>query len=123
MLLSYSYRCYIIHKKSWHLAYYAANANSNTDKTPEGIMGILPHSIRGMLSNYENILPATEKFTQCIACSEKVLNTYRSEGNEFLFKVFESAKYLEDLTGISEYRELNNEIIDFNDSDLDLADD
>lgn len=57
-------------------AYYAASANSKTDRTPEGIMGILPHSIRGMLSNYENILPATQKFTQCIACSEVRLTLY-----------------------------------------------
>ncbi|XP_065367287.1 uncharacterized protein Atg7 [Calliphora vicina] len=109
-------------------AYYASSGNlksssSATDKTPEGIMGILPHSIRGMLSSFENILPASEKFKQCIACSENVLNAYHTQGNEFLFKVFESAKYLEDLTGISEYKDLNNEIIDFNDSDLELSDD
>lgn len=111
-------------------AFYATNDNSSTTsssaaasaKIPEGILGILPHSIRGMLSNYENILPATQKFTQCIACSEKVLAAFRDQGNDFLFKVCETAKYLEDLTGISDYKDLCNEIIDFNDSDLEISD-
>ncbi|ALC41729.1 Atg7 [Drosophila busckii] len=103
-------------------AYYAQRQAAQESQIPEGMLGILPHSIRGMLCNYENILPATQKFAQCIACSERVLAAYRSEGHAFLFKTFETAKYLEDLTGISEFKRLDSEIIDFDDEQFDMSD-
>ncbi|EDW91605.1 ubiquitin-like modifier-activating enzyme ATG7 [Drosophila yakuba] len=108
-------------------AYYAHSGRGKSEeaagKVPEGLLGILPHSIRGMLCNYENILPATQKFAQCIACSAAVLDQYKKEGHAFLLKTFETAKYLEDLTGISEFKRLNSEIIDFDEEEFDMSDD
>ncbi|KAH8277792.1 hypothetical protein KR018_007498 [Drosophila ironensis] len=106
-------------------AYYAQTGKTEdaSGRVPEGLLGILPHSIRGMLCNFENILPATEKFSQCIACSAPVLDAYKKEGHVFLFKTFETAKYLEDLTGISEFKRLESQIIDFDDDEFAMSED
>ncbi|KAJ6634983.1 Ubiquitin-like modifier-activating enzyme ATG7 [Pseudolycoriella hygida] len=103
-------------------AYFGAAGSSGGETIPEGLLGIIPHSIRGIMSTYTQILPATEKFSQCVACSEKVLNEYAVRGNEFLLDVFASNKYLEDLTGISELINEQHVIIDMDDSDFELSD-
>lgn len=96
-------------------AYYKmSNKSVDSESIPEGILGIIPHSVRGYLSQFEQIMPATERFSQCIACSEKVLNQYNENGKDFLMKVFDSAKYLEDVTGISEMEDIDTGVsIDF----------
>lgn len=49
-------------------------------------------------------------FTHLCVYLQRVLQAYRSEGHTFLFKTFETAKYLEDLTGISEFMRLNSKV-------------
>ncbi|KAG4074407.1 hypothetical protein HA402_000386 [Bradysia odoriphaga] len=111
------------HRQGAQAPAYFSVANSTDGKSiPEGLLGIIPHSIRGMMSTYTQILPATEKFTQCVACSEKVLNEYAVRGNEFLLDVFGSNKYLEDLTGISEMINESHDIIELDDSDFEMSD-
>lgn len=100
-------------KRHFAPAYYQLNNKESVASIPEGILGILPHSIRGYLSTYSHILPATERFSQCIACSEKVLQQFEENGDDFLLKVFDSAEYLENITGISEMAEMDHDVCNF----------
>ena len=93
-------------------AYYQINNKSNevVESIPESMLGIIPHSVRGYLSTYSNILPATERFNQCIACSDFVLNEYKEHDKEFLFKVFNSAEYLEKITNLEDFANMDDDV-------------
>lgn len=91
-------------------AYYQMTNKCEESSIPEGILGILPHSIRGYLSSFQHILPATERFNQCIACSPGVLKEFEANENEFLMKVFDSADYLEEITGIDKMADIANDV-------------
>ncbi|CAB3221720.1 unnamed protein product [Arctia plantaginis] len=90
----------------------------------EGVLGPVPHAIRGFLHSYQTMLPTCPKFNQCVACSVIILNNYMAEGSEFLLKVFNSGKYLDDLTGLSQWR-LNaemTEVLTLTDDDEETSD-
>ena len=48
------------------------------------------------------MLPAICAFDKCTGCCPLVLQQYEKEGFQFLLKVFNVPKYLEDLTGLTE---------------------
>ncbi|XP_065313745.1 ubiquitin-like modifier-activating enzyme ATG7 isoform X1 [Gordionus sp. m RMFG-2023] len=96
---------------------YNTEPNSNI----ESCLGIVPHQIRGFLSNFSTIHPLTLAFDKCTACSDKVLNIYRSEQKyEFLTKVFDSqSTFLEEFTGLKDLLEeaVNQDITAFSSED------
>lgn len=92
----------MLHCRAQAPALYNFNDEDDHPTDLQGVLGPIPHSIRGFLHNYQNVAPTSPKFEQCIACSDVVVKQYREEGIEFLLKVFNSGKYLEELTGLSE---------------------
>lgn len=86
-------------------AFLNTTQESSLDLPNECILGILPHSIRGFLSTFSVVLPAVERYKQCVACSSVVIDEYEKKGFEFLLQVFNSSKYLEELTGLKELYE------------------
>jgi ubiquitin-like modifier-activating enzyme ATG7 len=70
-----------------------------------GIMGSLPHQVRGFLATFHNVVAVGHAFDRCTGCSASVLDAYRTKGFEFLRKGFDSPAYLEELSGLLELRQ------------------
>ena len=84
--------------------------------------GIVPHQIRGFLSQGKIFYPTTEAFSQCTGCSKVVLDSYKSKGFNFLLDVFNSTHhFLEDLTGLTllhqQTSQAEADILEFSDSE------
>ncbi|XP_061639765.1 ubiquitin-like modifier-activating enzyme ATG7 isoform X1 [Phyllopteryx taeniolatus] len=82
--------------------YAVASSSNDRMNEPPTSLGLVPHQIRGFLSRFDNVLPASLAFDKCTACSPIVLDHYEKEGFHFLSKVFNSShSFLEDLTGLT----------------------
>uniref|UniRef100_A0A8C2YYW7 Ubiquitin-like modifier-activating enzyme ATG7 n=1 Tax=Cyclopterus lumpus TaxID=8103 RepID=A0A8C2YYW7_CYCLU len=80
--------------------YAVASSSDDRMNEPPTSLGLVPHQIRGFLSRFDNVLPASMAFDKCTACSPIVLEQYEREGFNFLSNVFNSThSFLEDLTG------------------------
>lgn len=64
--------------------------------------GILPHQIRGSLSQYNLLTLLGYSSSNCTACSNAVLSEYRRRGMDFVMQVINEPTYLEDLTGLTD---------------------
>ncbi|XP_068172418.1 ubiquitin-like modifier-activating enzyme ATG7 isoform X1 [Antennarius striatus] len=82
--------------------YAVASSSDDRMNEPPTSLGLVPHQIRGFLSRFDNVLPASLAFDKCTACSPVVLDHYEREGFNFLSMVFNSShSFLEDLTGLT----------------------
>lgn len=72
-------------------------------------LGIVPHSIRGNLSNYFIYMPTSPCFNKCSACSLPVIDAYRELGyDKFLYQVLNDPTYLEEITGLKDLQNVND---------------
>lgn len=65
-------------------------------------LGIVPHQIRGFLSNFSNMLVVGKGYSCCSACSDTVVNAYNKDGWDFVRKALNENGYVEELSGLKE---------------------
>ena len=65
-------------------------------------LGLLPHSVRGFLTHYDTVLPATPAFRHCVACSPPVVAAYRDRGLAFVRDVADDPAVLERVAGVAD---------------------
>uniref|UniRef100_A0A8C1Y188 Ubiquitin-like modifier-activating enzyme ATG7 n=1 Tax=Cyprinus carpio TaxID=7962 RepID=A0A8C1Y188_CYPCA len=82
--------------------YAVASSSDDRMNEPPTSLGLVPHQIRGFLSRFDNVLPASLVFDKCTACSPIISDRLHRDGFQFLAKVFNSShSFLEDQTGLT----------------------
>ncbi|KAL0305645.1 UNVERIFIED_CONTAM: Ubiquitin-like modifier-activating enzyme atg7 [Sesamum radiatum] len=79
-----------------------AEFSSSSDSGCEQPLGVLPHQIRGSLSQFSQMTLVGHASTSCTACSSTVVSEYRKRGLDFILQAINHPTYLEDLTGLTE---------------------
>lgn len=76
--------------------------NSSERSSCEGLLGIVPHTIRGSLWNHEMRLTITHRFPSCTACSTPLINEYKNRGIDFVLDACNQPNYLERIAGLED---------------------
>jgi len=91
----------------------ATGAADVLDKCERSTLGVVPQQIRGDLSNWSTTCFFGQNFKECVACSEKVVESLKKDKFEFVMQVLNKSNYLEDITGISKMmKEIDEGIVD-----------
>ncbi|KAH8812500.1 autophagy-related protein-like protein 7 [Xylogone sp. PMI_703] len=69
---------------------------------PDHPLGLIPHQIRGFLSNWRNVLVSGKAYDCCSACSSKVVEAYKHDGWEFVKRALSEKDYVSELSGLAE---------------------
>jgi ubiquitin-like modifier-activating enzyme ATG7 len=83
---------------------------SDSDKSPSTPLGIVPHQIRGFLAKFTNLILTGSGYDKCIACSDDILDAYRTQGHEFIKNVIKTPALLEDLTGLKRMKDESDKV-------------
>ena len=67
-------------------------------------LGLVPHQVRGYVSNFQNILIKGRSYDCCSACSDRITGAFKSEGWQFVRKALNDKGFVEELSGLAEVR-------------------
>ncbi|XP_076652565.1 autophagy-related 7 [Halictus rubicundus] len=73
---------------------------NSSDAELAGLLGGVPHTIRGSLWNYDTQLTLTYTSMYCTACSPPILTEYKDRGWLFILDACNVPNYLEKLSGL-----------------------
>ncbi|KAF7325738.1 Autophagy-related protein [Mycena kentingensis (nom. inval.)] len=68
--------------------------------TNAGVLGLVPHQLRGFLAQFRNLHIVGAAYSRCTGCSETVLKAYETEGFDMILQALNDDKYLQRLTGL-----------------------
>jgi ubiquitin-like modifier-activating enzyme ATG7 len=84
---------------------FACPAHHDEQEDAASVLGILPHQIRGNVSDYSTMTLRGQAYEKCTACSDAVVDRYLAEGIPFLVALLNDPPMMEDVTGLKQERE------------------
>lgn len=69
---------------------------------PHHPLGLIPHSIRGFLASWDNILTKGPAYDCCSACSPRVIARYETDGWAFVKRAISEPGWIEEVSGLKE---------------------
>lgn len=69
-------------------------------------LGLVPHQIRGFLSTFSNMMIVGRSYNCCSACSDKIVDLYKTEGWGFVERALNEKGYVEEVSGLKEVQRL-----------------
>jgi ubiquitin-like modifier-activating enzyme ATG7 len=105
-----------------HPQKFLAGAHKVDDETSEisGILGLVPHQVRGSVSDYSAMTLYGPNYTMCTACSEVIVSKYKAEGVNFIIECLNRPELMEEVTGLKAEREKAKEkYANWDDADFD----
>ncbi|KAK1386437.1 Ubiquitin-like modifier-activating enzyme ATG7 [Heracleum sosnowskyi] len=92
-----------------HRIFAKAEFANNMDSGPiEQPLGILPHQIRGSLSQFSQMILVGHSSSSCTACCSTVVTEFYNRKMDFVLQAINHPTYLEDLTGLTELKNAAN---------------
>lgn len=84
----------------------ASQAISPAERIPESasMLGLVPHQVRGFAPHFQNLLLCGERFSCCPACSPTVIEAYKKQPGEFLWRAIGEPDYLDEVSGLAALR-------------------
>ncbi|KAL9587143.1 MAG: hypothetical protein Q9212_000416 [Teloschistes hypoglaucus] len=106
-------------------AFAPAPASPNEDRG-EHPLGVVPHQVRGFLSNFQNLVIKGNSYDCCSACSPQIIDAYEADGWQFVKRALNEKDYVEELSGLAEVHRTAEKAlaeIEFSDDDDEIHDD
>ncbi|KAJ7512741.1 hypothetical protein B0H11DRAFT_1947177 [Mycena galericulata] len=85
--------------------HHAAAPPPNSDPTSlvsAGVLGLVPHQLRGFLAQFRNLHIVGAAYGRCTGCSEAVLKAYETQGFDMILQALNDDKFLQKLTGLDQ---------------------
>lgn len=102
-----------------HSEGFAAPGAPSQEASSSSPLGIVPHQVRGYMSDFKLSPAETEPFPRCICCSEAVLKRYEESGMAFIEQVITNSSILEEISGLAAMKAglREDEVVAFDDFD------